>query len=57
MTAAPCSWDPPQMPETAEQHQPLTVVVSIHNPLDVPLEDCVISIFGRGLIYREKSYR
>ncbi|KAF4017350.1 hypothetical protein G4228_008698 [Cervus hanglu yarkandensis] len=46
-----------EMPETAEQHQPLMVVVSIHNPLDVPLEDCVISIFGRGLIYREKSYR
>ncbi|KAB0375151.1 hypothetical protein FD755_013643 [Muntiacus reevesi] len=46
-----------EMPETAEQHQPLMVVVRIHNPLDVPLEDCVISIFGRGLIYREKSYR
>ncbi|XP_040083544.1 protein 4.2 [Oryx dammah] len=46
-----------EMPETAEQHQPLMALVSIHNPLDVPLEDCVISIFGRGLIHREKSYR
>lgn len=46
-----------EMPETAVQHQPLTASVSIHNTLDAPLNDCVISIFGRGLIYREKSYR
>uniref|UniRef100_A0A8C3VUP2 Protein 4.2 n=1 Tax=Catagonus wagneri TaxID=51154 RepID=A0A8C3VUP2_9CETA len=46
-----------EMPETAVQHQPLTASVSIHNTLDAPLKDCVISIFGRGLIYREKSYR
>ncbi|ELR56097.1 Erythrocyte membrane protein band 4.2, partial [Bos mutus] len=46
-----------EMPETAEQHQPLMASVSIHNPLDVPLEDCVISIFGKGLVHREKSYR
>ncbi|XP_057579103.1 protein 4.2 [Hippopotamus amphibius kiboko] len=46
-----------EMPETAEQHQPLTVSVSIHNSLDAPMKDCVISVFGRGLIYREKSFR
>lgn len=46
-----------EMPETAQQHQPLMALVSIHNPLDVPLEDCVISIFGKGLVHREKSYR
>ncbi|KAK2500014.1 hypothetical protein MC885_010344 [Smutsia gigantea] len=46
-----------EMPETAEQYQPLKVSVSVHNILDVPMEDCVISIFGRGLIHRERSYR
>ncbi|XP_016048086.1 protein 4.2 [Erinaceus europaeus] len=46
-----------QMPETTQQYQPLTVLVSIQNSLDEPLKDCVISIFGRGLIYRERSYR
>ncbi|XP_004609663.1 protein 4.2 [Sorex araneus] len=46
-----------EMPKTAEQYQPLTVTVSIHNPLDAPLKDCVISLLGRGLIHRERSYR
>ncbi|KAB0392968.1 hypothetical protein E2I00_019861 [Balaenoptera physalus] len=46
-----------EMPETAERHQPLTASVSIHNSLDAPMKGCVISIFGRGLIHREKSYR
>ncbi|XP_042798172.1 protein 4.2 isoform X8 [Panthera leo] len=46
-----------EMPETTEQYQLLKASVSIHNFLDVPMQDCVISIFGRGLIYREKRYR
>ncbi|XP_036699942.1 protein 4.2 [Balaenoptera musculus] len=46
-----------EMPETAERHQPLTASVSVHNSLDAPMKGCVISIFGRGLIHREKSYR
>ncbi|XP_054571537.1 protein 4.2 isoform X1 [Eptesicus fuscus] len=46
-----------EMPEAAEQYQPLTASVSIHNSLDAPMKDCVISIFGRGLIHRERSYR
>ncbi|XP_011796517.1 PREDICTED: erythrocyte membrane protein band 4.2 isoform X1 [Colobus angolensis palliatus] len=46
-----------KMPEKAEQYQPLTVSVSIQNSLDAPMEDCVISILGRGLIHRERSYR
>ncbi|XP_077620700.1 protein 4.2 isoform X1 [Crocuta crocuta] len=46
-----------EMPETTEQYQLLKASVSLHNFLDVPMHDCVISIFGRGLIYREKRYR
>ncbi|XP_045057723.2 protein 4.2 isoform X3 [Desmodus rotundus] len=46
-----------EMPEIAEQYQPLTASVSIHNSLDAPMKDCVISILGRGLIYRERSYK
>ncbi|XP_037691350.1 protein 4.2 [Choloepus didactylus] len=46
-----------EMPETAEQYQPLKTTVSIHNSLDSPMKDCVISILGRDLIYREMSYR
>ncbi|XP_012369300.1 erythrocyte membrane protein band 4.2 [Octodon degus] len=45
------------MPEVAEQYQPLRVEVSIHNSLDSPMNDCEVSIFGRGLIHREKRYR
>ncbi|XP_005254282.1 protein 4.2 isoform X4 [Homo sapiens] len=46
-----------KMPEKAEQYQPLTASVSLQNSLDAPMEDCVISILGRGLIHRERSYR
>ncbi|XP_041601935.1 protein 4.2 isoform X2 [Vulpes lagopus] len=46
-----------EMPETAEQYQLLRASVSLHNFLDTPMKDCVISIFGRGLIYRERRYR
>lgn len=46
-----------EMPERAEQYQPLTVTVSIHNPLDAPMKDCIVSILGRGLIHGERSYR
>ncbi|XP_062062618.1 protein 4.2 [Lepus europaeus] len=46
-----------EMPETAEQYQPLTASVSIHNTLDAPMKDCVISILGRGLLHRERNYR
>ncbi|XP_006158692.1 erythrocyte membrane protein band 4.2 isoform X2 [Tupaia chinensis] len=46
-----------EMPEKAVQYQPLTASVSIRNSLDAPLKDCVISIRGRGLIYRERTYR
>ncbi|EGV97219.1 Erythrocyte membrane protein band 4.2 [Cricetulus griseus] len=46
-----------QMPETAEQYQPLTVSVGVQNSLDCPMQNCIISIFGRGLIHREKRYR
>ncbi|XP_012504927.1 PREDICTED: erythrocyte membrane protein band 4.2 isoform X4 [Propithecus coquereli] len=46
-----------EMPEKAEQYQPLKASVSIHNSLDAPMKDCVISILGKRLIYRERSYR
>uniref|UniRef100_A0A8C2YR20 Protein 4.2 n=1 Tax=Chinchilla lanigera TaxID=34839 RepID=A0A8C2YR20_CHILA len=45
------------MPEVAEQYQPLRVEVSIHNSLDSPMKDCEVTIFGRGLIHREKRYK
>ncbi|XP_004751276.1 protein 4.2 [Mustela putorius furo] len=46
-----------EMPETAEQYQLLKASVQLHNFLDAPLKDCVISLFGRGLIHRERRYR
>ncbi|XP_048188622.1 protein 4.2 [Perognathus longimembris pacificus] len=46
-----------KMPETAKQYQPLTVSVSIRNSLDSPMKDCIISIFGRGLMHKERRYR
>ncbi|KAM5178565.1 protein 4.2 [Callospermophilus lateralis] len=45
-----------QMPETAKQYQPLTALISIHNSLDSPMMNCMISIFGRGLIHKERRY-
>ncbi|XP_019500603.1 PREDICTED: erythrocyte membrane protein band 4.2 isoform X2 [Hipposideros armiger] len=46
-----------EIPEVAEQYQHLKASVSIYNSLNVPMEDCVFSIFGRGLIHRERNYR
>ncbi|XP_004466776.2 protein 4.2 [Dasypus novemcinctus] len=46
-----------EMPEIAEQYQPLKTTVSVYNSLDSPMKDCVISILGRELIYRERNYR
>ncbi|XP_045395757.1 protein 4.2 isoform X1 [Lemur catta] len=46
-----------EMPEKVEQYQPLKASVSIHNSLAAPMKDCVISILGKGLIYRERRYR
>lgn len=45
-----------EMPNRAAQYQPLTVSVRMHNSLDAPMQNCIISIFGRGLIHREKRY-
>ncbi|XP_040476449.1 protein 4.2 isoform X2 [Ursus maritimus] len=46
-----------EMPETAEQYQLLKASVSLYNFLHAPMKDCVISLFGKGLIYRERRYR
>nr|XP_006994124.2 protein 4.2 [Peromyscus maniculatus bairdii] len=46
-----------EMPERTEQYQPLTISVRVKNSLNWPMENCIISIFGRGLIHREKRYR
>ncbi|XP_051000990.1 protein 4.2 [Acomys russatus] len=45
-----------KMPKTAVLYEPLTVSVSMHNSLDCPMQNCIISIFGRGLIHRERRY-
>nr|XP_023423259.1 erythrocyte membrane protein band 4.2 [Cavia porcellus] len=45
------------MPEVTQQYRPLRFEVSIHNSLDSAMKDCEMSIFGRGLIHREKRYR
>lgn len=45
-----------EMPKRATQYQPLTASVRMHNSLDAPMQNCIISIFGRGLIHREKRY-
>ncbi|XP_070094415.1 protein 4.2 isoform X2 [Equus caballus] len=45
-----------EMPKTVKQHQPLTALVSIHNTLHAPMKDCVVSIYGRRLIHKERSY-
>ncbi|XP_033620863.1 erythrocyte membrane protein band 4.2 [Fukomys damarensis] len=46
-----------EMPEVAKQHQCLRASVRIHNSLDFPMKDCEVSIFGKGLIHRERRYR
>lgn len=45
-----------EMPKRATQYQPLTASVRMHNSLDAPMQNCIISIFGRGLIHKEKRY-
>uniref|UniRef100_A0A8C5U6N6 Erythrocyte membrane protein band 4.2 n=1 Tax=Malurus cyaneus samueli TaxID=2593467 RepID=A0A8C5U6N6_9PASS len=52
--------DPPltiEFPENMVQYQPSTAKISLHNPLTEPLEQCVIAVTGRGLIYRQRNYR
>ncbi|KAM6202494.1 protein 4.2 [Rhynchocyon petersi] len=46
-----------EMVKTTKQYKPLTVSVSIHNTLDAPMNDCFITIFGKGLIHKERTYR
>ncbi|XP_021097404.1 erythrocyte membrane protein band 4.2 isoform X2 [Heterocephalus glaber] len=46
-----------EMPEVAKQHRPLRASVRIHNSLGSPMKDCEVSIFGKGLIHRERRYR
>ncbi|NWW77227.1 EPB42 protein, partial [Climacteris rufus] len=52
--------DPPltiEFPENMVQYQPSTAKISLQNPLTEPLEQCVIAVTGRGLIYRQRNYR
>ncbi|XP_021272763.1 erythrocyte membrane protein band 4.2 [Numida meleagris] len=52
--------DPPltiEFPENVVLYQPSTVKISLQNPLTEPLENCVIVVGGRGLIYRQRKYR
>ncbi|XP_075702959.1 protein 4.2-like [Rhinoderma darwinii] len=46
-----------KMPEEALQYCLVTVTISITNPLEEKLERCVITVFGEGLIHKERSYR
>ncbi|NWV10819.1 EPB42 protein, partial [Ptilonorhynchus violaceus] len=52
--------DPPltiEFPKNMVQYQPSTAKISLQNPLMEPLEQCVIAVTGRGLIYRQRNYR
>lgn len=46
-----------QFPENIVQYEPSTAKLSLQNPLMEPLEQCVIAVTGRGLIYRQRNYR
>ncbi|XP_027725841.1 erythrocyte membrane protein band 4.2 isoform X2 [Vombatus ursinus] len=43
-----------EVPEMVSLHEPVTASIYVQNKLDSPMEDCVITAFGRGLIYRER---
>ncbi|NXP91703.1 EPB42 protein, partial [Passerina amoena] len=46
-----------EFPENMVQYEPSTAKISLQNPLMEPLEQCVIAVTGRGLIYRQRNYR
>ncbi|XP_071428611.1 protein 4.2 [Pithys albifrons albifrons] len=46
-----------ELPENMVQYQPSTARIRLLNPLTEPLEQCVIAVAGRGLIYRQRKYR
>ncbi|XP_072480633.1 protein 4.2 [Notamacropus eugenii] len=46
-----------EVPEMVRLYEPVTASIYVQNKLDSPMEDCVITVYGRGLIYRERSYR
>ncbi|NXI02440.1 EPB42 protein, partial [Pachycephala philippinensis] len=46
-----------EFPENTVQYEPSTAKISLQNPLMEPLEQCVIAVTGRGLIYRQRNYR
>ncbi|RMB95681.1 hypothetical protein DUI87_27793 [Hirundo rustica rustica] len=46
-----------EFPENIVQYEPSTAKISLQNPLMEPLEQCVIAVAGRGLIYRQRNYR
>ncbi|XP_075033771.1 protein 4.2-like [Mixophyes fleayi] len=46
-----------QMPKVSVQYQPITAMVNFPNPLKETLKKCVIRVTGKGLLYKEKTYR
>uniref|UniRef100_A0A6I8S4N9 Transglutaminase-like domain-containing protein n=1 Tax=Xenopus tropicalis TaxID=8364 RepID=A0A6I8S4N9_XENTR len=46
-----------QMQTEALQYQQITSIISITNPIQETLEDCVLTVSGESLIYRERLYR
>ncbi|KAE8575518.1 hypothetical protein XENTR_v10003858 [Xenopus tropicalis] len=45
-----------QMQTEALQYQQITSIISITNPIQETLEDCVLTVSGESLIYRERLY-
>nr|XP_033770647.1 erythrocyte membrane protein band 4.2-like isoform X2 [Geotrypetes seraphini] len=46
-----------QIAERALQYHPNTATICFTNPLAEPLEDCTITITGKGLVHGERTYR
>ncbi|XP_074091327.1 protein 4.2 isoform X2 [Macrotis lagotis] len=46
-----------EVPEKVRLYEPVIASIYVQNKLDSPMEDCVITVFGRGLIHRERSSR
>nr|XP_008121298.1 PREDICTED: erythrocyte membrane protein band 4.2 [Anolis carolinensis] len=46
-----------QIPKSLTQFQQTEATIQLHNHLPEPLTGCSITLSGRGLIYKERSYR
>ncbi|KAM5135414.1 protein 4.2-like [Mantella aurantiaca] len=46
-----------KMPEEAPQYSPIRAVITITNPLHEELEGCTVTVSGKGLIHKERTYK